>query len=120
VPAGELAGVLGITEVSFVRGRDSLAIVDSTLADAGGATAAAVNIDNFAFTPAKTEIAAGTAVTWTNHDDIPHVVVSTEKKFTSPVLDTDQRFTYTFREPGVYPYFCRIHPIMTGSVAVRG
>ena len=121
VPAGELAGVLGITEVNFVRGRDSLAIVDSTLADkAASASTATVSIDNFAFHPEKAEISAGTAVTWTNHDDIPHVVVSSEKKFLSPVLDTDQSFTYTFREPGVYPYFCRIHPKMTGRVIVRG
>jgi plastocyanin len=122
VPAGELAGVLGITEVSFVRGRESLAIVDSTLAAGGHAPAAsaAVNIDNFAFTPAKAEVAAGDTVTWTNHDDVPHAVVSTEKRFASPVLDTDQQFSYTFREPGVYPYYCRIHPMMTGRVAVSG
>ena len=101
VPAGELAGVLGITEVSFIRGGESLAIVDSTLASAS----ASVSIDNFSFTPAKTEVAVGSAVTWTNHDDIPHVVASAEKKFVSPVLDTDQQFTYTFSEPGVFTIF---------------
>jgi amicyanin len=64
-------------------------------------------------------VKAGTVVTWTNHDDIPHNVVSTEKKFSSPVLDTDQAFSFRFTEPGSYPYFCRIHPMMTGTVVVE-
>jgi plastocyanin len=29
-------------------------------------------------------------------------------------------FTVTFEEPGVYPYFCAIHPWQTGQVLVRG
>jgi plastocyanin len=29
-------------------------------------------------------------------------------------------FTVTFEEPGTYPYFCAIHPWMTGQVIVRG
>jgi amicyanin len=64
-------------------------------------------------------VKAGTAVTWTNRDDIPHNVVSTEKKFSSPVLDTDQAFSFKFQEPGSYPYFCKIHPMMTGTIVVE-
>jgi plastocyanin len=58
-------------------------------------------------------------VTWINHDDAPHKVVSTDKKFVSPVLDTDGRFTYTFTTPGTYEYFCSVHPHMTGKVIVQ-
>jgi plastocyanin len=29
-------------------------------------------------------------------------------------------FTVTFQEPGTYPYYCAIHPWMTGEVIVRG
>jgi amicyanin len=79
-----------------------------------------VKIDNFSFSPAALHVASGATVTWTNHDDIPHNVVSTENKFNSPVLDTDQRFSYTFRDPGKYPYYCKIHPRMTGAVIVTG
>jgi 3',5'-cyclic-AMP phosphodiesterase len=32
VPAGQLRSVLGITDVNYVRGHRSLAVVDSTLA----------------------------------------------------------------------------------------
>jgi heme/copper-type cytochrome/quinol oxidase subunit 2 len=45
--------------------------------------------------------------------------VSTEKKFSSPVLDTDQVFSFQFQEPGSYPYFCKIHPMMTGTIVVE-
>jgi plastocyanin len=57
-------------------------------------------------------------VTWTNRDDVPHNIVSTEKKFTSPVLDTDQQFSHTFAAPGKYPYYCSMHPKMTGQIVV--
>jgi plastocyanin len=44
--------------------------------------------------------------------------VSTQRKFKSPVLDTDQQFSHTFESPGTYDYFCSIHPRMTGQVVV--
>jgi len=61
----------------------------------------------------------GTTVTWTNRDDIPHTVVADDKSFKSKVLDTDEKFSYTFTKAGSYPYFCSIHPKMTGKVVVQ-
>ena len=78
-----------------------------------------VKIDNFSFGPATLTVAVGTTVTWTNHDEIPHTVVSTDKVFKSKVLDTDEKFSFTFSKAGTYPYFCSIHPKMTGTVVVR-
>lgn len=78
-----------------------------------------VKIDNFSFGPAELIVAVGTTVTWTNRDDIPHTVVSTDKVFKSKVLDTDEKFSYTFTQAGSFPYFCSIHPKMTGKVAVK-
>ena len=78
-----------------------------------------VAIDNFAFGPTDLTVAVGTTVTWTNRDDIPHTVVSTDKVFKSKVLDTDEKFSFTFSTPGTYPYFCSIHPKMTGKVVVQ-
>jgi plastocyanin len=78
-----------------------------------------VKIDNFSFGPAAITIAVGTTVTWTNRDDIPHTVVSDDKVFKSKVLDTDEKFSYTFSKPGTYPYFCSVHPKMTGKVIVQ-
>jgi plastocyanin len=78
-----------------------------------------VKIDNFSFGPAELTVKVGTTVTWTNRDDIPHTVVSTDKVFKSKVLDTDEKFSYTFSTAGSFPYFCSIHPKMTGKVLVK-
>ena len=78
-----------------------------------------VKIDNFSFTPATITVPVGTTVRWTNRDDIPHTVVSNDQKFESKALDTDDQYSYTFTKPGTYPYFCSIHPKMTGKVVVQ-
>ena len=78
-----------------------------------------VKIDNFSFGPGTLTVPVGTTVTWTNRDDIPHTVVSNDGAFKSKVLDTDEKFSFTFSKPGTYPYFCSIHPKMTGKVVVQ-
>ncbi|HYL84927.1 MAG TPA: cupredoxin family copper-binding protein [Candidatus Angelobacter sp.] len=78
-----------------------------------------VKIDNFSFGPSALTVPAGTTVTWTNRDDIPHTVVSTDGVFKSKVLDTDDKFSFKFEKAGTYPYFCSIHPKMTGKVIVQ-
>ncbi len=78
-----------------------------------------VKVDNFSFSPQTITIAPGTTVVWTNRDDIPHTVVSDDKVFKSKVLDTDEKFSFTFDKAGSFPYFCSIHPKMTGKVIVQ-
>jgi plastocyanin len=80
-----------------------------------------VKIDNFSFGPVTLTVPVGATVTWINRDDIPHTVVSTDdsKTFKSKVLDTDEKFSFTFSKAGTYPYFCSIHPKMTGKVIVQ-
>jgi plastocyanin len=88
---------------------------------AGAQTAAAaVGIDNFTFNPATVTVKAGTTVTWTNKDDIPHGIAATNNAFKrSQALDTDDSFSFTFTTPGTYQYFCYIHPHMTGTIVVE-
>jgi plastocyanin len=77
-----------------------------------------VTMDNFTFAPAQLTLKVGTTVTWTNHDDIPHTVVSAGK-FRSKTLDTDDSFSFTFTAAGDYKYFCSLHPHMTGMIKVE-
>src|SRR5271154_6953502 len=77
-----------------------------------------VKIDNFSFGPDIT-IAVGSTVSWTNHDDVPHVVASDTNVFKSKALDTDDRFSYTFTKPGTYTYYCSIHPKMVAKVIAQ-
>ena len=88
---------------------------------AQAAAEAQVTIDNFTFSPGELAVAAGTRVTWTNRDDIPHTVTDsgTPRRFKSPPLDTGEDFASTFDQPGTYRYFCSLHPHMQGTVAVR-
>ena len=88
-------------------------------AQQASAKSAEVKIDNFSFAPGEFTVAVGTTVTWTNRDDIPHTVVSTDGVFKFKVRDTDEKFSYTFTKAGDYPYFCSIHPKMTGTVVVQ-
>jgi plastocyanin len=80
----------------------------------------AVSIDNFTFGPQTLTVKAGTTVTWTNKDDIPHGIASANNTFTkSKALDTDDSYSFTFTTPGTYQYFCYVHPHMTGTVVVE-
>jgi len=145
VEADRLRKVLGIASVEFLRGHQALAVVDSPLDTSSGGAAAGVaaawpvapravpaaatdtagsattiKIDNFAFTPPSTTVAAGTTITWVNADDVPHKIVSTDGKFTaSPPVDTNDRYAFRFTQPGRYEYFCAIHPKMTGVIVVQ-
>ena len=87
--------------------------------DKASTATAEVKIDNFSFGPQTITVPVGATVIWTNHDDIPHTSVSTEGVFKSKVMDTDEKFFFTFTKAGTYPYFCSIHPKMTGQVVVR-
>ena len=80
-----------------------------------------VVIDNFAFSPREITVAPGTRVTWVNHDDVPHTATSSVKPrtFDSGALDTDDTFSFVFKTPGTYEYFCAVHPHMTGKVIVK-
>jgi plastocyanin len=93
--------------------------VGGAAAQEKAATSAEVKIDNFSFGPTALTVPVGTTVTWTNRDDIPHTVVSTDGVLKSKALDTDDKFSFVFSKPGTYPYFCSIHPKMTGQVIVQ-
>jgi amicyanin len=82
--------------------------------------ASAVSIDNFTFGPQTLTVKAGTTVTWTNKDDIPHGIASDNNAFAkSKALDTDDSYSFTFTTPGTYQYFCYVHPFMKGTVVVE-
>ncbi len=82
-------------------------------------TSTNVKIDNFTFGPGKLIVDKGTAVTWTNQDDIPHSIVLTALGVRSKALDTDKAFTYQFDKTGTFSYICGLHPAMHGQIVVK-
>ncbi|RSM48614.1 copper-binding protein [Amycolatopsis balhimycina DSM 5908] len=89
---------------------------------AGQATAATqqVMMQDYAFSPAALTVRVGDTVTWMQHDQAPHDVVTTSAPvaFRSPQLSAGQSWSYTFRQPGTYQYYCSVHPDMRASVTV--
>jgi plastocyanin len=81
--------------------------------------ATAVTIGNFTFKNQVVTVKPGTTVTWTNADDIPHTVTSNNGVFRSKVLDSGDKFSFTFAKPGQFGYFCSLHPHMTGTIIVK-
>src|ERR1700709_123745 len=77
----------------------------------------AVTIDNFTFSPPQLTVKVGDNVTWTNHDDIPHTIVSAGK-FRSKTLDTDDSYSFTFPAGGGSKYFCSLPPHINGAIHV--
>lgn len=91
----------------------------ATVTRAAVPATAAVSIENFTFKSPASTVKPGTTVIWTNSDDIPHTVVAKDGSFKSKVLDSGDRFSYTFAKPGQFGYFCSIHPHMTGTIIVK-
>jgi len=106
----------------------SLVVLNFCIAARGGGAASistgdrknTIEIKDFAFNPPTLTVKAGEKITWINHDEEPHTVVSVGKKFQkSSALDTDQEFTVVAGAPGTYQYFCSVHPKMIGTIVVE-
>jgi len=103
----------------------SLALILTVVLRSGNATGQnahvqpEIKVDNFTFSPETLTVPANSTVIWTNKDDVPHVIASTDGLFRSKGLDTDDHYSFKFTKPGTYNYFCAIHPKMTGKIVVQ-
>ena len=114
---GLIFGAVGAAAL-LAAGLPSHGAAGGAVVDAA-AKATTINIDNFTFTPPDLTVAAGTTVTWKNNDGEVHRVQDDHKGFSSAALDTDDSFSHTFATPGIYHYFCTIHPYMVGKIVVK-
>ncbi len=77
-----------------------------------------MNMQNFAYQMANIQVRAGTTVTWTNQDNVPHSVTFKNGMKDSGLFYQEQSFSYTFNTPGTYQYYCTVHPYMVATVTV--
>jgi plastocyanin len=79
----------------------------------------AVEIVEFVYEPEEITVPAGTTVTFTNQDKAPHTATADDTSFDTKTLQKNDSAELTFDEPGTYPYFCRFHVFMKGSITVE-
>jgi plastocyanin len=65
------------------------------------------------------EIGVNNTIVWINEDYSIHTITSNSGTFDSGLMNSGDKWSYTFFSPGVYAYHCAIHPYMTGTVIVK-
>jgi len=71
------------------------------------------------FIPASTNVPLGTKVTWSNKDYVAHTATSADgHTFDTRTILPGTSLTVTLQHKGVFPYYCKIHPWMMGTVLV--
>jgi plastocyanin len=121
LPEGSTTGEDSMKDMMGLLARTVLAaaLLMGAGASADAPAEAKVNIVNMGFSPATLTVAAGTTVTWVNRDPDAHSVESKDKGFpSSPLLNTGEKYSYTFTTPGTYAYYCAVHASMTGKIVV--
>ena len=85
------------------------------------AAAQAVMMEGYAYSPSTLTVRVGDTVTWTNHDQAPHDVVTTSAPVAirSSMLSHGQSWSYTFTTAGTYSYYCSVHPDMRAQIVVQ-
>jgi len=111
VAAGALA--LGVGGLGLAPAGASTAT--SAAAQSSGTAKVEVG-DNF-FKPQDLEVTAGTKVTWSNEGKVLHNVTPVKKgkwKGTA-ALTKGKSYSYRFKKPGTYKYYCTFHGSPTGG-----
>ena len=88
---------------------------------------------NECYIPYEATVDVGGEVTWINDDTTIHTVTAGSLSddpnavgdaypngFDSGFFVTGETYSHKFTEAGTYPYFCTVHPWMTGFVHVEG
>ncbi len=76
-----------------------------------------VTIAAMKFGPTPAAIHVGDTVEWVNNDIFVHSATARDKSF-DVELKPKARLRTTFHRAGTYPFACRYHPGMTGTLVV--
>jgi plastocyanin len=80
-----------------------------------------VRMRDFGYAPRRVRIHAGDSVRWTDDDHAPHTATAEQHaagRFETGRVRSGHSSPVEFRKPGRYPYYCRFHPFMVGTVEV--
>ncbi|BCP51692.1 hypothetical protein K32_03090 [Kaistia sp. 32K] len=105
------------------RARVALAIAGVVLLPAAFAPVAAsaetitVQVSKLAFVPTSVTAKIGDTIEWVNSDFVDHTATATDRGF-DVKLPAGKTGSVTLTKAGTFPYFCRVHPMMKGTIAV--
>ena len=85
----------------------------------GGEGATKAEMRTMTFEPKRIEITAGSAVTWTNNDQLVHTITADDGSWDSGPIEPGKTWTHTFTQPGEFAFHCTPHPFMKAVVVVR-
>jgi plastocyanin len=88
----------------------------TTSSEAGGVSA---GIENFAFAPAEVTASVGETITWTNADSADHTVTLDDGACDTGNIAQNASAGLVFDAAGSYPFHCKIHPNMTGTITIQ-
>jgi plastocyanin len=110
-----LAGTFAL--VCFVALR---AASGASEADAGSAAKKEVTIERFAYDPSPLRVDAGAKIVFDNEDgSITHTATAKNGSFDTGDIKVGTTKSIVLRKPGVYKYYCTIHPFMHGKIIVK-
>lgn len=113
-----LAGCGSSSNAPAMMAADASATTHATPVAAARRGHVTVAITNFAFKPAKLTVAAGTSVTFVNHDSTAHTATADHGGFGTGTIDPRHSDTVRLTKPGRYPHHCLFHAFMTGTITV--
>ena len=89
---------------------------------AGAATANAetvrVEVNKMVFAPVEIKAHVGDTIEWVNSDFVIHSATARDGSF-DVMLEVGKSGRHTVHKVGAVDYYCRLHPNMTGRIAVE-
>lgn len=86
---------------------------------AGAARVHTIVMSAMKFGAVPAGIRAGDVIVWVNRDVVPHSATARDRSFDID-LRQGQAKRMVVRNAGRFAFYCRYHPGMTGTLAVRG
>jgi plastocyanin len=92
----------------------------TSIADAGSNAKVKVTIERFAYDPSPLRVDPGTKIVFDDEDgSITHTATAKNGSFDTGDIKVGTTKSIVLRKPGVYKYYCTIHPFMHGKIVVK-
>jgi len=78
-----------------------------------------VSISNFTFAPPALEVHVGDVVEWKNTDFVDHTATANDQTFDTGRVQAGEAKRVVAKKKGRFPYFCRYHIAMKGTLIVQ-